>query len=234
MEQTTTEPTNRSADQPEKPKRKRVPRAEREPQMLDAATEVFSERGFHAASMEEIAARVQVTKPMLYAYFGSKEGLYRATVERAGNHIVRLVEGLMEERDAERRLSTGADALLNFVFSQRASWAVVYNERVGTDGLVDITAFRERVSGFIAHTYAEIARQRNGDAEAAATELEIARAWPYAIAMIGSCESLLRWWSKEEPIDQATCRRLCHELVHAHLDCYLSARGRAESPVAER
>jgi AcrR family transcriptional regulator len=234
MEQSTTEPTNRSADQAKKPKRKRVPRAEREPQMLDAATEVFSERGFHAASMEEIAARVQVTKPMLYAYFGSKEGLYRATVERAGNHLVRLVEGLMEERDAEQRLSAGADALLDFVFAQRASWAVVYNEQLGTDGLVDITAFRERVSDFIARTCVEIARQRNADGEAAVTEFEIASAWPYAIAMIGSCESLLRWWSKNEPIDEGACRRLCHELVHAHLDCYLSARGRAESPTAAR
>lgn len=222
MEQTTLEPTDRSADQPAKPKRKRVPRAEREPQMLDAATEVFSERGFHAASMEDIAARVQVTKPMLYAYFGSKEGLYRATVERAGNHIVRLVEGLMEERAADRRLVAGTDALLDFVFSQRASWAVVYNERVGPDGLVDITAFRERVSGFIARTYVEVGRQRAGDAEAVATDAEIATAWPYAIAMIGSCESLLRWWSKDEPIDQATCRGLCHELVHAHLGCYLA------------
>lgn len=227
MQQTTTQPTERSAESAgkdkTKAKRKRVPRAEREPQMLDAATEVFSERGFHAASMEEIAARVEVTKPMLYAYFGSKEGLYRATVGRAGNHIVRLVEGLMDERDAERRLVAGADALLDFVFSQRAAWAVVYNERVGSNGLVDITAFRERVSGFIAQTFSEIAQQRAADAAISVNEADIARAWPYAIAMIGSCESLLRWWSQGEHIEQAACRRLSHELVQAHLSCYLAS-----------
>lgn len=217
-QQTSTETTERSAGQ----KRKRIPRAEREPQMLDAATEVFSERGFHAASMEDIAARVEVTKPMLYAYFGSKEGLYRATVERAGNHIVRLVEGLMEQPDAQQRLRDGADAMLDFVFSQRASWAVVYNERMGPDGMVDITAFRERVSSFIARTFVEIHQQQIGKSVAVAAE-DTRKAWPYAIAMIGSCEALLRWWSKDEPFAQAECRRLAHELVQAHLGSYMSA-----------
>lgn len=226
MQQTKSEPTKRSTGETAKAKRKRVPRSEREPQMLDAATEVFSERGFHAASMEDIAARVDVTKPMLYAYFGSKEGLYRATVERAGGHIVRLVEGLVQEKDAEQRLVAGANALLDFVFSQRSAWAVVHNERVGPDTLVDITSFREGVSGFIAQTFVEISRQRSGMPYKAADEAEIAQAWPYAIAMIGSCESLLRWWGKEQPIDQAACHQLNHELVQTHLDCYLAARSK--------
>ncbi|HEY2101407.1 MAG TPA: helix-turn-helix domain-containing protein, partial [Pseudonocardia sp.] len=61
--------------QVEKPVRRRVSRAERERQILDAASAVFAERGYQAASMDAVAERVGVTKPVLYDHFGSKEGL---------------------------------------------------------------------------------------------------------------------------------------------------------------
>jgi AcrR family transcriptional regulator len=60
------------------PKSARVPRALREQQMLDAAVKVFSRRGFHAANMDEIAERSGVSKPMVYAYHGTKEELFVA------------------------------------------------------------------------------------------------------------------------------------------------------------
>ncbi len=49
--------------------------------MLRAAAQVFGERGYHRASMDEIAARAGITKPMLYSYFDSKEGLFAACEE---------------------------------------------------------------------------------------------------------------------------------------------------------
>ena len=220
------QPTERSDDKPKK--RKRVPRAVREPQMLDAATEVFSERGFHAASMDDIAARVEVTKPMLYAYFGSKEGLYRATIERAGDHIIKVVEALMSEPDARKRLCTGTDALLDFVFSQRAAWSVIYNEGMGPDGLVDITGIRDKVSSFIARTFAEVKRGQVGNNGASEpSEAEVETAWPFAIGTIGSCEAVLRWWTGRERFDQEACRRICQDLVQSHLDGFLGTAGAA-------
>ena len=53
--------------------RKRMPRADRERLMLDVAEKMFANRGFHDASMDEVAAAAGITKPMLYNYFGSKE-----------------------------------------------------------------------------------------------------------------------------------------------------------------
>ena len=60
----------------------------REPQILEVAGQVFAARGYHAASMEEIAARADVTKPMVYSYFGSKERLYLAYIERSGRELL--------------------------------------------------------------------------------------------------------------------------------------------------
>ena len=50
---------------------KRLPRAVREQQMLDAAVQMFSVNGYHETSMDAIAAEAQISKPMLYLYYGS-------------------------------------------------------------------------------------------------------------------------------------------------------------------
>ena len=57
---------------------KRVPRATREQEMLDVAERVFAELGYDGASMDEIARGAGISKPMVYSYFGSKEGLQAA------------------------------------------------------------------------------------------------------------------------------------------------------------
>jgi len=66
-----------------------MPRSVREQLILRVAGQVFAECGYERASMDRIASRAGVSKPMLYAYFGSKEGLYVAYVERTGGELVR-------------------------------------------------------------------------------------------------------------------------------------------------
>ena len=79
----------------------RLPRAERERQTLDAARTLFAARGFAAVTMDEVAAVVGVTKPLLYAYFGNKERLYLACMEPAGEALVATVAaGRARHRDA--------------------------------------------------------------------------------------------------------------------------------------
>ena len=62
--------------------RSRIPRAERERRILDAAVREFDRHGFRHASMERIAHAAGITKALVYQYFGSKEGMYTACVER--------------------------------------------------------------------------------------------------------------------------------------------------------
>jgi AcrR family transcriptional regulator len=59
----------------------RMPRAERRIQLLDAARSVFAARGFHAASMDDIADRAGVSKPVLYQHFPGKVELYLALLD---------------------------------------------------------------------------------------------------------------------------------------------------------
>src|SRR5918998_3171814 len=89
--------------------RKRLPRAEREERMLDAAEDVIGRRGFHGASMDEIARSSGITKALLYQYFGSKELLCEATVDRG---VARMFAAL---RDATAEVPAGPRQIEAFV-----------------------------------------------------------------------------------------------------------------------
>ncbi len=64
------------------------PRETRMEEMLQVAGRIFAERGYHGTSMDDIAAEADISKPLLYRYFGSKDGLYIALIERAGQHLL--------------------------------------------------------------------------------------------------------------------------------------------------
>ncbi|MBS2554327.1 TetR family transcriptional regulator [Catenulispora sp. NL8] len=115
------------------PRRKRVPRAEREQQILAAAEEVFAERGFQNTSMDEVSLRVGVSKPMLYEYFTSKEGLLLACVARirADLHTTTLGAMAAAEADGPRAvLEAGLEAYFDFADRHGRAWAVLLNESV--------------------------------------------------------------------------------------------------------
>src|SRR2546426_8290034 len=77
-------------------------RADRERQMLDMAEEVFAEQGYHKAAMDEIAERCGVSKPMLYEYFGSKEGLMLAVVARNRAELYEVTTAAIKDADGPR------------------------------------------------------------------------------------------------------------------------------------
>src|SRR6201746_2969935 len=93
----------------------RLPRDERRGQLLIAASEVFGDRGSHAAGMDEIADRAGVSKPVLYQHFSSKLELYLAVLQR---HVDNLVSGVRQALRATNhnrpRLRAGVAACLAF------------------------------------------------------------------------------------------------------------------------
>src|SRR4051794_32295608 len=71
---------------------KGVPRADREEQIVGAAIEVFGASGYSATSVADVAERAGISKPLIYQYFGSKEGLFRACLHRAGEILASEME----------------------------------------------------------------------------------------------------------------------------------------------
>ena len=62
--------------------RARMTGAERRHQLIQVARSLFAERGYEGTSIEEIAQRANVSKPVVYEHFGGKEGLYAVVVDR--------------------------------------------------------------------------------------------------------------------------------------------------------
>ena len=101
----------------------RVPRAVRRRQLVELAEQLFAERGFARTSMEELARRAGVTKPVIYEVFESKDGLFRACVDRAIERMAAsIVEAFRSETEPEARLRAGGLAFLRFARDNRVAW----------------------------------------------------------------------------------------------------------------
>lgn len=88
--------------------------------ILDAAGRVFSERGYHAASMEEIAARVDITAAALYRHFPNKYALF---AQCTFGMVDRLVE-ILDDVGADASLAETCQALAELTVADRASGGV--------------------------------------------------------------------------------------------------------------
>ncbi|MEV4479938.1 TetR/AcrR family transcriptional regulator [Micromonospora coxensis] len=175
---------------------KRLPRAVREQQMLDAAVKVFSRRGFHAASMDEIADDAGISKPMVYAYLGTKEELFVACLHRETARMMEAIAGAAApDLPADQRLWRGLRAFFGFVGAHRDGWAVLYRQARGSQPFAgELAAMRTRlvdvVAGMLDHALRAEGR------EVAATELEVV-----AYALVGASESLADWLADHPEAD---------------------------------
>src|SRR5436305_10275094 len=116
-------------------RRRRMPRAQREDEMLEAAGQAFATHGFHEASMDAIAEAAGISKPMLYNYFGSKQGLYVAYVERSGGLLIqRMREAAPPDAPAAERLRAGVLAFLTYAQEHSAGWAILHRETIAQGG----------------------------------------------------------------------------------------------------
>jgi AcrR family transcriptional regulator len=140
----------------------------REQQMLDAAVRVFSRLGYHAASVDEIAEAAGISKPMVYAYLGTKEELFTACLHREG---ARLAEAIAAAAAAgastlppEERLWRGLRAFFGFVADHRDGWLMLYRQARGEPPFADVidsmrTRMAEVVTGMLADAVSEESRR---------------------------------------------------------------------------
>ena len=180
---------------------RRVPREVRELQMLEAAERAFAQRGFHAASVDAIAEASGITKPMIYAYFGSKEGLYRACMQRARGRLMdALREGVDTGAAPDQQLWHGLLAVFTFVERERDSWAILLGEVTqGTGPFAREGAdVRRELSSLIAELLRRAAAAEGLDTSTLAVGDQLAR------ALMGAGESLAVWWGEhpEEPVER--------------------------------
>lgn len=204
---------------------KGVPRLDRESQILVEASTEFGTQGYAATSIETIAARAGISKPLVYNYFGSKEGLFTACLDRAGEIVAAEIERIARQDSIgiERGMRTLA-GIFEILEPQRYLWRLFFDASAPRTGpaadaighyLARITKLAdEGVSEMMA-----LAGNRNPQDIAAMTAL-----W------MGVVDSLVNWWldHPEETAAEMTarCGRLLESIYRAVLGDNASAGSR--------
>lgn len=165
---------------------KRLPREVREPQMIDAAVAAFAEHGFHAASMDDIAARAGVSKPMIYAYLGSKESLFVACLHREGTRLMEAIVDVVDPAlNPEDQLWNGMRAFFEFVDGNRDGWSVLHRQ-AATPFAEEYALMRARMVEVVDGM---LVRAVEGRGQVARRE----EVTTLAYALVGAGESLADW-----------------------------------------
>jgi AcrR family transcriptional regulator len=164
--------------------------------MLDAAGAAFAARGFHAASMDAIAEDAGISKPMLYSYFGSKEGLYIAYLERSGHALLESMRrAAPPDGPVDERLRAGILAFLTYAEEHRAGWTVLYAEASkGGPLATELTGLRGRIARMLAALF---------DSDV------------FAHAFVGAGESLTNWWLEHPDVPKDEIAELLLRIARA-------------------
>jgi len=186
---------------------KGVPRAEREQQILDESTRLFGLNTFAGTSVAQIAEAAGISKPLIYSYFGSKEGLFAACVEHHGallaDEIERIARG--DSVGLIRGLNTlqGIFALLE---PNPLTWRIFFDATAPSDPSLDAAknAYAQRIT-----TLADEGVREMLTLNGVTDELDISALTSVWMSIV---DSLVNWWldhPDQSPEDMtARCARL--------------------------
>ncbi|TFV53009.1 TetR/AcrR family transcriptional regulator [Blastococcus sp. TF02A_35] len=159
---------------------------ERRRQLLDVGRGVFASKGFDATSVEEIAARAEVSKPVVYEHFGGKEGLHADVVDREMRRLLeRFTTALSEPGHPRELLERAALVLLDYIEEDTDGFRVLTRDAPVTSG-----------AGPFGSLLGEVARKVEHILEAHFAErgYPVGLAGLYSQALVGMVALTGQWW----------------------------------------
>jgi AcrR family transcriptional regulator len=173
-----------AGDAPAAPARPRVRMtgAQRRQQLLDVGRELFAERGYEATSIEEIAVRADVSKPVVYEHFGGKEGLYAVVVDREMQRLLeRFTSAFSIGGHPRELLERAALVLLDYIEEETDGFRVLVRDSPATG----FNSLISEVASKVEHILGDNFRLRGYDPRLA--EL-------YSQALVGMVALTGQWW----------------------------------------
>ncbi len=169
----------------QKDNRARLPRDERRAQLLSAALEVFTQAGYHAAAMDEIADRASVSKPVLYQHFPSKLDLYLAVLDLHIDSLVFAIQrAIASTADNSLRVKATIDAYFGFIESEGEAFRLLFESDMSVEPQV-----RERLNRMTYDCAAAVSAVISID-----TGLPKEASMLLAIGIIGNAQITARHW----------------------------------------
>lgn len=181
----------------------RLPATERKEQILDVALRVFAERGFHEASMNDVAVAAGVTKPVVYQHFESKRALFLAIIEDVGRQMIDGVTAASSSgSDGRAKTELGTIAFFTWVSGYNDSFRFLFDTDVRNDP--EFASAIQRVLNSLAESIAPLI----------SNTIERERLDLLAHGVVGTCEAVARHLIRNRTaFDPEEVGRMVAELV---------------------
>lgn len=180
--------------------RVRMSFSQRREQLIAVGRQLFAERGFDGASIEEISARAKVSKPVVYEHFGGKEGLYAVVVDREVTALLERITNALTAGHPKHLLEQAALALLDYIEQETNGFRVLVRESPVMSSSGNFSSVLNDVAHQVEHVLGAEFKSRGYDPKLA--EL-------YSQALVGMVALTGRWWLE--------VRKPRKEVVAAHL-----------------
>jgi AcrR family transcriptional regulator len=164
--------------------RTRLTAVERRNQLVQVGRAVFAEKGYEGTSVEEIAERAKISKPIVYEHFGGKEGLYAVIVDREMEYVIAQISDAISTGSPRDRIEGAALAFMRYVEERPDGFAVLKRDSPANSGLANLLAeVAERVGNVLRSEF----KRAGYDTRAAPL---------YAQALIGMVTFVGQWWEE--------------------------------------
>lgn len=175
--------------------RKKLTAAARRAQLIEVGRAVFAERGYEAASVEEIAERAKVSKPLLYQHFGGKEGLYAVIVDREIEAVVAFIAEAISEGTPRERVDKAVVAFLSYVRDQREGFAILTLDAPAATRGGNLSSLLNEVADRVSDVFVRTLKDAGYSAKGAPI---------YAHALVGMVTFVGQWWGDQRrpPVDK--------------------------------
>jgi len=173
----------------------------RRAQLIEVGRSTFAERGYEATTVEEIAARAKVSKPILYHHFGGKEGLYAVVVDREVEYILTHIADAVSSGSARARLEKATLVYLTYVQEHPEGFAVLLRDAPSLTSSGEMPALMYDLADRIGEVFTEQFRKAGYDSKAAPI---------YAHALVGMVAFVGPWWTEAK-------KQLSVETTASHL-----------------
>jgi AcrR family transcriptional regulator len=161
---------------------------ERRQQLLDIGRSLFAERGFEATSIEEIASRAGVSKPVVYEHFGGKEGLYAVVVDREMQRLMERVVSALTAGHPRELLEQAALALLSYVEDETDGFRILIRDSPVASTSGTFSSLIGDIASQVEYILSNQFKDRGFDTKLAAM---------YSQALVGMVALTGQWWLDE-------------------------------------
>jgi AcrR family transcriptional regulator len=166
--------------------RARMTGKERREQLLDIGRSLFAQKGFDATSVEEIAQRAGVSKPVVYEHFGGKEGLYAVVVDREMRALLDSITGALTSHGHPRELlERAAFALLDYVESSTDGFRILVRDSPVAQSTGTFASLISDAASQVEHIMVNQFKERGFDPKFAPM---------YAQMLVGMVALTGQWW----------------------------------------